>query len=123
MMYILIIAKSVCVIIGGFCWAASSVLLFRFGHSVFRKLSPNFWNPFYSSDNAKQIGGFKVDAYHIFQGLALAFLFIAAVLPNEQLFTKLWVDMLVKWGAFSGLWIIAFPVSYGLLSPLHKYNK
>lgn len=107
-----LILKGACIAIAAMFWAAASVLLFRFNASVFRNKNSNFWNPVFSSQKAKQIGGFKVDAFHIFQGFFLAFLFLSAVIHSDAVWWHQWIGMSV-------IWIIVFPVTYGLLSPLH----
>lgn len=111
-----LILKGLAVAAGAMFWAAASVLLFRFSASVFRNRNPKFWNPVFSSKSAKQIGGFKVDAFHIFQGLALAFLFAAAVINSG-------LTWWMQWAGMSTVWIIVFPITYGLLSPLHGKTK
>jgi hypothetical protein len=111
-----LILKGSCVAVAAMFWAGASVLLFRFGSSVFRKLNPKFWNPPISSKEAKQVGGFKIDGFHIFQGIALSFLFLSAVIHSELTWWYQWIGMSV-------IWIIVFPVTYGLLSPLHGKKR
>jgi len=95
-------------------WAAASVLLFRFGTSIFRNLNKMFWNPIYSSQNAKTIGGYKIDAFHLFQSAAICFA-TGALVFYEKMFGRL-IDFCI----FGGIEIIVFPIFYGLIS---RHNK
>lgn len=104
-------------------WAAASVLQFRFGSSVFRKLNRNFWNPVYSSKAAKQIGGYKVDAFHLFQSAAIiCFLAPVFIGHNWHVLENNLLDMLAKTVITGAEWTVLFPVTYGLLSPYHKFQ-
>jgi hypothetical protein len=47
--------------------AVMDTLTHHFGVSIFKKKKPSFWNPEVSWKEAKRIGGYKLDAWHMFK--------------------------------------------------------
>jgi hypothetical protein len=112
------------VALGAALWAVPSVLLFRFGSSLFRKLKREYWNPVYSSKAAKQTFGYKHDGFHHFQSASVACMLLFGVFAHHwQIPFTWWIAAGIKFTTAGITWIIFFPVTYGLLSPYHKQIK
>jgi hypothetical protein len=98
------------------CNACMDDLLFRFGWSVFKN-HPN-WNPVYSSQHSKTIGGWKFDAWHVFQSLMILFCALAAI------FNYLWwphfITGWMKLIIYVVVWSTVKPFAYGRFAPKPK---
>lgn len=52
----------------------------RFESSIFKKLNPKFWSKAVSSQHAKRVFGYKIDAWHLTKSTVIILLCLAAVL-------------------------------------------
>lgn len=105
------------------CWAAASVLEFRYGQSIFQKDNAsvkyrNFWHPVFSHNNSKQIFGYKVDAFHLFQSAAIIFFSLPAAKALDWHPTRISLyfidlDFIICLAIVGTVWNIVFPNAYG----------
>lgn len=57
----------------------------HFDSSIFRRLEPSFWDRDISSDKAKRIFGYKIDAWHITQSIMIVCMILAAIFHEQKL--------------------------------------
>jgi hypothetical protein len=86
--------------------AVSDTVDHHFDTSIFRRLEPKFWDRDISSDKAKRIGGYKVDAWHLSQSAMIVCMIAAAVLHQQK---TAWYYEIAIGGV---LWNILFNVFY-----------
>lgn len=78
----------------------------HFDTSIFRRLEPRFWDRDISSDRAKRIFNYKIDAWHISQSLMIVCMIAAAIFHEQRL---AWYFELVIGGV---IWNIVFNTFY-----------
>lgn len=57
----------------------------HFDTSIFRRHDPNFWDRDISSDKAKRIFGYKLDAWHIALSLMIVCMILAIIFHQRKL--------------------------------------
>jgi len=57
----------------------------HFDTSIFRRHDPNFWDRDISSDKAKRICGYKIDAWHISLSCMIVCMILAAIFHQPKL--------------------------------------
>jgi len=57
----------------------------HFDTSIFRRLEPRFWDRDISSDKAKRVFGYKVDAWHLSQSAMIVLMILAAIVHTPKL--------------------------------------
>ncbi len=67
-----------------------SVLGFKVGGTIFSRWNPNFWNEDVSWNNAKRVGGYKLDAWHIAKSGMVVFMVVAVILYHHAPFWQLY---------------------------------
>jgi len=80
------------IILAAICNAVMDTLSFHFSSSIFSKKKPNFWDPNISWRFAKKIGGYKLDAWHLFKSSMIVFLVISIIIYNIFPFPSI-----IKW--------------------------
>ena len=88
--------------------AIMDVVNFHYSTSVFKNLSPNFWNLAVSSQGHKFLGIETLDAWHLAQYAVFSLLF-AAILFYKPVFGY-W-DFLVFWG----IYFVVFQLFYSTI--------
>lgn len=88
------------------CNSIMDTLRFHFESSPFRNRSPKFWNPNISYKYARQIFGYKLDAWHLFKSGMIVFILLSIVSYDETL--AWWFDFIV----FGLCWNFVFSTSY-----------
>lgn len=78
----------------------------NFSASVFRNLNPKFWYKRESWKWAKQIGGYRLDAWHLAKSAMLVLLITAAVAYSKVI--NWYIDVVVA----GGVWILVFNLFY-----------
>lgn len=65
----------------------------HFDTSVFRRLNADFWDRDFSSDRAKRIFNYKLDAWHLAQSGMIVCMIAAVALHQEKL--EWWLEVLI----------------------------
>jgi len=97
-------------ILSAICNSVMDTLDFHFESSVFKKLSPDFWNPQVSWKSCKKIAGYHIDGWHLCKSLMIIFL-IASVLTYNFPFI-LWIGVVI----YGVVWNVVFSVMFKLLN-------
>lgn len=82
----------------------------HFDTSIFKKLNPKFWDRDISSETARRVFSYKIDAWHISQSLMLIFL-IAGAIFHERKLENPWLEIT----AGGILWNIVFNLFYNAM--------
>lgn len=103
------IVSPILIVVAAIFKAVADTVDHHFDTSVFRRLNVAFWDRDISSDRAKRIGGYKVDAWHLCMS-AMIILFILAAAFHKAYFAWYW-ELAIGWP----LWNFPFNLFYNVL--------
>jgi hypothetical protein len=104
-----VICAILLIIAASFCKAVADTVADHFDTSIFSKLNPKFWDKKVSSEHARRIGGYKIDAWHLSMS-AMIILLISAIIIYENV--AAWQLELIAAGI---VWNIPFNFFYNKL--------
>ncbi len=77
--------SEILLIVAAISKAVADTVDHHFDTSIFRKLNPNFWDRDISSEKAKRIFNYKIDAWHLSQSLMIVAMIAATVFHVPKL--------------------------------------
>ena len=98
--------------------AVADTLFHHHSISVFSKLNVNFWDPYISSEKAKRIFGYKLDAWHLSMSMII-FLVTAAIVVRHEPKLPFYYEYPI-WGFY---WIACFGLFYNRLLLQKKWRR
>ena len=97
--------------------ALSNTVDHHFDTSVFARQNPRFWDRDISSYNAKRIGGYKLDAWHLAESGMIWCMIFGTVLHQPK------IEWYYEVAIAGAAWILIFNVFYNKLFLQKKYRK
>lgn len=79
----------------------------HFDTSIFKNLNPNFWDRDISSEKAKRIFNYKIDAWHLSQSAMIICMIVAWSLHNKSFIAWYWQVLIA-----GTVWNLVFNLFY-----------